>query len=78
MKEPDREMNDKLHKIMFKSRYNMPVVYFVRELDKHILNIVSGTILENDKLVIQNFNLVSNTISNSLIIQSKYNKVYKI
>lgn len=66
-------MKDKVYKAMLKARYNMPVVYFVRELDKHILDMVSRTILENDKFIIEDFNNISNTISNSLIIQSEYN-----
>lgn len=69
--------NDKFHKILLKVRYNMPVVYEVNKLDKYMLSVVSRDLLENDKLVIENINIICNDIQDS-VIRNKYNKVYKI
>lgn len=69
--------NDRFHKILLKARYNMPVVYEVNKLDKYMLSVISRNILENDKLVIENLNIISNNIKDS-VIRNKYNKVYKI
>ena len=70
-------MKDKLHGIIRKARYNMPVVHIVRKLDKDILNSGSKYIIENDKLIIEDMNIISNDIKES-VIRNRYNKVYKI
>jgi hypothetical protein len=69
--------DDKLLKILHKARYNMPVVYIVNKLDKDILDIASKNIIENNKLIIENMNIICNDIKES-VIRNKYNKVYKI
>lgn len=69
--------NDRFHKILLKVRYNMSVVYFIRKLDKDILSAFSGTITLNDKLEIENINIISNGIKDS-VIKNKYKQVYKI
>lgn len=65
-------MKDKLHKIIRKLRYNMPVVHMVNKLDKDILNSGSKYIIE-----IEEINIISNDIKES-VIRNRYNKVYKI
>lgn len=69
--------NDKFHKIMLKARYNMPLVHMVNKLDKDILNSGSKYIIENDKFIIEDMNIICNDIKES-VIRNKYNKVYKI
>lgn len=70
-------MKDKFHKIMWKARHNMPVVRMVNKLDKDILNIASKSIIENDKLIIEEINIIFNDMKES-VIRNRYNKVYKI
>ena len=70
-------MKDKFHKIMRKARYNMPVVCMVNKLDKDIINSGSKYIIENDKLIIEDMNIICNDIKES-VIRNRYNKVYKI
>jgi len=70
-------MKDKLHDIMLKVRYNMPVVHIVRKLDKDIINSGSKYIIENDKVIIEDMNIICNEIKES-VIRNRYNKVYKI
>lgn len=69
--------DNKLYKIMRKVRYNMPVVHIVNKLDKDILDIASKNIIENNKLIIENMNIICNDIKES-VIQNKYKKIYKI
>ena len=70
-------MKDKLYTVMRKARYNMPVVHIVNKLEKNILNSGSKYIIENDKLIIEDMNIISNDIKES-VIRNRYNKVYKI
>jgi hypothetical protein len=49
----------------------------VNKLEKDILDIVSKNIIQNDKFTIEDMNMITNNIKDSLI-QNKYNKVYKI
>lgn len=69
--------DNKFHKIMRKARHNMPLVHMVNKLDKDILNSGSKYIIENDKFIIEDINIISNNIKES-VIRNKYNKVYKI
>lgn len=70
-------MKDKLYTVMRKARYNMPVVHIVNKLEKAILDIVSKNIIQNDKFTIEDINIITNNINDSLI-QKYNNKVYKI
>ena len=68
-------MKDKLHKIIRKLRYNMPVVHMVNKLDKDIIGMVSKYTIDYDKFIIDDINIICNDIQDS-VIQNK--KVYKI
>ena len=67
-------MKDNLHKIMRKARYNMPVVHMDNKLDKDILTMVSKSIIQNDKFIIEDMNIICNDIKES-VIRNKYNKI---
>lgn len=70
-------MKDKLHTVMLKTRYNMPVVHMVNKLDRDILNSGLKYIIENQNLIIEDINIICNDIKES-VIRNRYKNVYKI
>jgi hypothetical protein len=67
-------MKDKLYTVIRKARYNMSVVHMDNKLEKDILDIVSKNIIQNDKFIIEDMNIICNDIKES-VIRNKYNKI---
>jgi hypothetical protein len=52
----------------------MPLVHMDNKLDKDILTMVSKSIIQNDKFIIEDMNIIWNDIKDS-VIKNKYNKI---
>ena len=66
-----------IYGIMRKVELTIPLARFDCDLEKYIKSMISKRIIKNNKRVIENINIISNGIRDS-VIENKYYQVYKI